>query len=1002
LLPAATPGKVSTMKLTPATPQRLIGQLVAAAQNAVEVARFGGLDTGEERTPYEVAAEGPVYRLRHYFPEAAADRPAVLLVPPLMLAADVYDVSPAASAVQSLHEHGADPWVVDFGAPEREEGGLERTLADHVLAVSDAVERVGKATGRAVHLAGYSQGGMFCYQAAAYRRGEGLGSVVTFGSPVDTRKVIPFGLPEDAVVKAIGFLAENVLGRFSLPAWASRTGFRLLDPVKSLRSRVDFVRQLHDREALLPREGQRRFLEVEGWVAWPGPALAELMRQFVVHNRMLFGGFVIDGRLVTLADIALPVLCFVGEVDEIAPPGAVRAVRQAAPGASIYEVGLSAGHFGLVVGSTAGRSTWPTVAAWAQWCDGMGALPAGIGPMSEEPESPSSPGTGTVARIANLASLAAGTGAGAVRGASTAASRSARRLSRTVMKAVDQLPRLNRLESAGPTTRISLGLLLDEQAGKTPDATFFLFEGRGYSHRDAKRRIDNVVRGVIHAGVRQGEHVGVLMGTRPSALAVIAALNRIGAVAVLLRPGGSPEREMELGKVQRVVADPEHAGVASALTAHVLVLGGGGRRLRRPATGAGAPSRIAMSRQAKSHEHGEARELASWLTDLERIDPEAVTLPAWYRPNPGRGRDLAFILFTGRGEGTRMNRITNRRFVLSAFGTASAAALSGADTVYGITPIHHPSGLLTCFGGAVAGGARLALAAGIDTSNLWEEVRRYGVTIVPYTWTSLRPLVNAPRSPAEQGHPVRLFVGSGMPAGLWRRVLERFPPARVLEFYASTEGEAVLANLAGTKVGAMGRPLPGSAEVAIAAYDLDAGQLVPGPDGFARRCHRGEVGMLLARARSGPGGSRGTPLRSVFRRDDAWEVTGDLFLRDQDGDFWLVDHAADVIHTGSGAVPSIPIENALGALDAVDLAVAYGAPSEEGGEEPVAAVTLREGHELDGAELARALEELEPAGRPVDVMVVEDIPVTTWGRPVKSALKNSSLPGSSPGSTMPT
>ena len=60
----------------------------------------------------------------------------------MMLAAEVYDVSPTTSAVTILRDHGVDPWVVDFGAPEREKGGLERTLADHVLAVSDAVDRV--------------------------------------------------------------------------------------------------------------------------------------------------------------------------------------------------------------------------------------------------------------------------------------------------------------------------------------------------------------------------------------------------------------------------------------------------------------------------------------------------------------------------------------------------------------------------------------------------------------------------------------------------------------------------------------------------------------------------------------------------------------------------------------------------------------------------------------------------------------------------------------------
>src|SRR5690606_29442070 len=123
--------------------------------------------------------------------------------------------------------------------------------------------------------------------------------VITFGSPVDTHGMIPFGLPEELTLNVAGFLADRVLARTSLPAWASRTGFRLLDPAKSIRQRVDFVRQLHDRDALLPRERQRRFLQHDGWVAWPGPALAELLQQIVAHNRMLAGGFVIEDRSVT-------------------------------------------------------------------------------------------------------------------------------------------------------------------------------------------------------------------------------------------------------------------------------------------------------------------------------------------------------------------------------------------------------------------------------------------------------------------------------------------------------------------------------------------------------------------------------------------------------------------------------------------------------------------------------------------------------------------------------
>jgi putative long chain acyl-CoA synthase len=81
--------------------------------------------------------------------------------------------------------------------------------------------------------------------------------------------MIPFGLPEELTMSAMSFLADRVLARTYLPAWASRTGFRMLDPAKSVRQRIDFVRQLHDRDALLPRERQRRFLQNDGWVAWP-------------------------------------------------------------------------------------------------------------------------------------------------------------------------------------------------------------------------------------------------------------------------------------------------------------------------------------------------------------------------------------------------------------------------------------------------------------------------------------------------------------------------------------------------------------------------------------------------------------------------------------------------------------------------------------------------------------------------------------------------------------
>jgi putative long chain acyl-CoA synthase len=954
------------MPRIPRTITTPVSRVGAAAQNALEVARFGGLATDDEPSPFEVVAEERVFKLRRYYPGTNDSGPAVMLVPPLMLAAEVYDVSRRSSAVTILREHGIDPWVIDFGAPERERGGLERTLADHVLAVSEAVDQIRARTGRDVHLAGYSQGGMFVYQVAAYRRNDGLASLITFGSPVDTRQGAPFGIPG----RFAGEVAEVLTLLFrggGVPAWFSRNGFLLLDPVKSARNRIEFLLQLHDREALLPRERQRRFLEADGWVAWPGPALAEFVNQFVAHNRMLEGGFVIDDHLLSLADIAVPILSVVGTVDEIAPAGGVRAIRQAAPGADVYELAIHAGHFGLVVGSISTTLTWPTVAGWAHWRAGEGELPDDVKPIPDDgavelaPQVRHSVGYGV--------ELAAGVGVEVARSAVGLAERAVRGARELSREAATQLPRLARLEQIQPNTRISLGLLIEERRLRAPRDVFFLFEDRAYEAGEVGERVDNVVRGLLSIGVRQGQHVGVLMSARPSALAAVAAINRIGAVAVLMRPDGDLRREAALGQIEQIVADPERAGLAAELDGvETFVLGGGGQ-----------PRDLGIAR----------------ATDMEQIDPSAVTVPDWYRPNPGRAGDLAFIIFSGEGEYTRASRITNRRWAQSAFGTASAAALGPADTVYSVTPVYHPSGLMMSIGGAIAGGARLAVARRFDVSTFWDEVRRYGVTVASYTWTMLDAVVDAPVQPAERHHPLRLFIGSGMPRSLWRRVEERLDPARVVEFYASTEAGAILVNVRGAKLGSMGRPLPGSAEVRIAAFDLDTGGLVLGRDGFARRCGVDEVGMLLARV--GPSDPLSmTPLRSLFARGDAWVVTGDLFRRDGDGDYWRVDGAGDVIHTEQGPVFTTPIRDALGAIPAVDLALAYGVPrADDDHEIAVAAVTVRAGRELTAREIGRAMGVLEAEQRPALVHVVDRIPVTTWFRPQTQKLRAAGIPDSS-------
>ena len=949
---------------------RPVERLVATAQNGLEVLRLGGLETGSVPSPFQIVESVPMYKLRRYFPPDsrpghAPVGPPVLMVHPMMMSADMWDVTREDGAVGILHAGGLDPWVIDFGSPDKVEGGMRRNLADHIVALSQAIDTVKDVTGSDVHLVGYSQGGMFCYQAAAYRRSKNIASIVTFGSPVDTLAALPMGIPANFAAPAANFMADHVFSRLDIPGWLARAGFQMLDPLKTAKARVDFVRQLHDREALLPREQQRRFLEREGWIAWSGPAISELLKQFIAHNRMMTGGFAISGQMVTLTDITCPVLAFVGEVDDIGQPASVRGIRRAAPNAEVYERLVRTGHFGLVVGSKAARESWPTVAAWVQWLSTGGDKPNGIDLMADQPIEHTASGVAFSSRITHGLGEVSEAALGAVRGTANAVVAANKSMRTLAVETVRTLPRLVRLGQINDHTRISLGRIIDEQAHDAPQGEFLLFDGRVHTYEAVNRRVDNVVRGLIEVGVRQGDRVGVLMETRPSALVAIAALSRLGAVAVVMRPDADLVASVRLGGVTEILTDPTNLDAARDLPGQILVLGG-----------------------------GEARDLHlphdSDVIDMEQIDPDTVELPAWYRPNPGLARDLAFIAFNAAGGELVAKQITNYRWAVSAFGTASTAALDRRDTVYCLTPLHHESALLVSLGGAVVGGTRIALSRGLRPDRFVQEVRQYGVTVVSYTWAMLREVVDDPAFVLHGNHPVRLFIGSGMPTGLWGRVVDAFVPARVVEFFATTDGQAVLANVSGAKIGSKGRPLPGAGRIELGAYDAEHDLILEDDRGFVQVAAPNEVGVLLAQS-NGPIDPSASVKRGVFAAGDTWISTEYLFRRDGDGDYWLMGRRGSVVHTARGLVYAEAVTDALGCINGVDLAVTYNVPV--GDEQAaVSAVTLLPGATITAADLTEAVAKIPVGLGPDIVHVCPEMTLSATYRPTVSALRAAGIP----------
>ncbi|RSS80767.1 class I adenylate-forming enzyme family protein [Streptomyces sp. WAC06614] len=154
----------------------------------------------------------------------------------------------------------------------------------------------------------------------------------------------------------------------------------------------------------------------------------------------------------------------------------------------------------------------------------------------------------------------------------------------------------------------------------------------------------------------------------------------------------------------------------------------------------------------------------------------------------------------------------------------------------------------------------------------------------------------------------------------------------------------------------------------------------------------GEVGFLAARGPAitpGYWGDSDTTYR--YKLAGHW-LPGDMAYKDENGDFYLVDRAADQIRTADGPAYSTLMEEVL--LNDVpefdDVAVIAG--TEDGAVVPVAVVTTQEA-EVDAEKLLlRANEALAAAGQPalrlLEVAATEaDFPVGVTGKVLKRKLR---------------
>jgi acetyl-CoA synthetase len=287
--------------------------------------------------------------------------------------------------------------------------------------------------------------------------------------------------------------------------------------------------------------------------------------------------------------------------------------------------------------------------------------------------------------------------------------------------------------------------------------------------------------------------------------------------------------------------------------------------------------------------------------------------------------------------------------------------------------------------------------ADFETERWYRILEEHGVNVWYTAPTALRMLMRAGTDAAGAHDLSRLrFVASvGEPLNpevvVWGQETLGLP---IHDNWWQTEtGGIMIANLAGCDIrpGSMGRPLPGI-EVAILARGKDGRASVI--DGQVELIDRPHVDGELAIRPGWPSMFRGYLHNDARYRASfagGWYLTGDVARRDEDGWFWFVGRADDVIKSAGHLIGPFEVESVLMEHPAVVEAGVIGVPDPVAGEVVKAFATLGRGYEptdeLRLELIGFARRRLGAAVAPRDVAFDQHLPKTKSGKILRRLLR---------------
>jgi len=529
----------------------------------------------------------------------------------------------------------------------------------------------------------------------------------------------------------------------------------------------------------------------------------------------------------------------------------------------------------------------------------------------------------------------------------------------------------------------SLAHSFQESTNKFGERPFVYFEEETWTYSEANKAANSFARYLSSNGVKHGDKVVLFMENRPYYAISLLALNKIGAIGVLINTS--------------LTGDPLIHCINSSNSVKCIV----GAERAQPLQEVLEDINISNKEDFLWVEDTNEYTLPEWAINLKANlnfdDNENLD-----QTNQVTAKDVACYIFTSGTTGVPKAAILpNAKLVAAATNiTMAGYRINHEDCMYNCLPLYHSTGLMLGLCAAINVGAASFIKRKFSASSFWQEANKFNTTAFVYIGELCRYLINKEPSEAELNNPIVSMVGNGLRPDVWDTFKERFDIDRIIEIYGASEGNALFMNLF-NKNKTIGMT---SAEVALLEYDVAEDEILKNDEGFCKKITNHDPGLLIVEI--GPNAvfngytdkeaSEKKILRDVFKAGDAWFNTGDLIKTVDVGfafgkeHYQFVDRVGDTFRWRSENVSTNEVGEILNGYKDVNMANVYGVkvPGCEG-RAGMAAFSLEDFEGFNWLEFSEYVENNLPKyARPIFIRIIQEMDTTGTFKLKKNELRD--------------